>query len=400
MSPKSRRVARVLLLCEYPTLCGGEMSMLSTFDAVEQAGFEIVVAAPPIGSLAGALRRRGISTVALSCWDESGTRRSLEDLRGELARTIEKVQPDLLHANSLSMGRLSGPVAAESCLPSMAHLRDIVRLSRTAQTDLNRHTRLLAVSDAVRQFHFAAGLSDQRMVVLHNGVDLDQFQPGSPNGFLHRELNLPPEVPLIGTIGQISLRKGTDVLLEAARQVVRQNDRVHFLLVGACHSTKDEALQLEALVHAAGHDGELAGRFHLLGIRDDVSAILRELTMLLHPARQEPLGRVLLEAAASGVPIVATRVGGTEEIFPPATTAAGSSADPASSAAILVEPDQSEALALASITLLEDEGKRQQLSQAARLRATEAFDVQWAAAALIEHYHDVMDADAASTRAP
>ena len=125
-------------------------------------------------------------------------------------------------------------------------------------------------------------------------------------------------------------------------------------------------------------------------------AILRELTMLLHPARQEPLGRVLLEAAASAVPVVATRVGGTEEIFSPAFIAPV----PESTAAILVDPDQPETLARAALSLLEDESKRCQLSQAARLRATEAFDVERASAALVEHYHDVMDTDSTSTRAP
>ena len=60
----------------------------------------------------------------------------------------------------------------------------------------------------------------------------------------------------------------------------------------------------------------LAGRVHFLGNRHDVAQLLSECTALVHAARQEPLGRVLLEAAACGTAVVATDVGGTREIFP------------------------------------------------------------------------------------
>ena len=113
------------------------------------------------------------------------------------------------------MGRLSGPVAAGLSLPSVSHLRDIVSLSRQAIDDLNCHGRLLAVSEATWQFHVAQGLAAEKTFVLHNGVDLDQFRPRPPTSYLHRQLGVAPDVPLIATIGQISLRKGHDVLAAA-----------------------------------------------------------------------------------------------------------------------------------------------------------------------------------------
>ena len=59
-----------------------------------------------------------------------------------------------------------------------------------------------------------------------------------------------------------------------------------------------------------------------MGVRSDVDRMLGEATLLVHPARQEPLGRVLLEAAAAGIAVVTTTVGGTREIFPPDRNAA------------------------------------------------------------------------------
>ena len=367
----------ILLLAEYPTLFGGEMSMLSTLDTVRAAGFHVKVAAPPTGSLAEELARRDVAVVPFETNSADGLRLPLEELRRRLERLISHESPDLLHANSLSMGRVAGPVAARLGTPSIAHLRDIIKLSRAAVDDLNSHSRLVAVSQATRAFHVAAGLSANKTVVVYNGVDLELFRPQAATGYLHQELGLPDEARLIGTIGQVSLRKGLDVLLEAADLVVQQTADAHFLIVGARYSEKEESRQLEADLRVTAE--RLSGRVHLLGIRTDIARLLPELTLLVHPARQEPLGRVLLEAAAAGVPIIATDVGGTREIFPPE-----------SHAACLVSPDDTPALADEIQHLLGDEAERQRMSVAACERAVTAFDDVQAGAALVEQYREVL----------
>ena len=166
---------RLLLLCEYPTLCGGEQSMLSTLSAVADAGFEIQVAAPPEGPLIEALQQRNVPTVTLRMMDSSGQRKPLEELRDEIGKLLHVCKPDLVHSNSLSMGRIVGPVVSEQGIPSVAHLRDIIKLSRAVIRDLNCNDRLLAVSAATRVFHIEQGLSNEKTVILHNGVDLRRF---------------------------------------------------------------------------------------------------------------------------------------------------------------------------------------------------------------------------------
>jgi glycosyltransferase involved in cell wall biosynthesis len=306
----------VFLLCEYPTLSGGERSMLATLDGVRRAGIDVAVIAPPEGPLAAALAARGVEVLPFRFRDAAGRRLPQGRLREQLAQRLGRRRPGLLHANSLAMGRLSGPVVADLGLPSIAHLRDIVRLSPQAVADLNRHTRLLAVSEATRRFHAACGLDPDKTHVLHNGVELDTFQPRPGSGYLHRELGLSPEIHLVGTIGQIGLRKGQDVLLGAAALLADELPHVHYVIVGRRWSDKPESRQFETELHAAA-TGALAGRVHFLGYRSDVGRILGELCLLVHPARQEPLGRALLEGAASGAAVVATDVGGTPEIFPP-----------------------------------------------------------------------------------
>ena len=370
----------VLLLCEYATLNGGEQSMLATLDGVRRAGVTPCVLGPPEGPLAEALYAKNIELLPFPSHDADGERLSQQQRRDVLDRILRDRRPDLLHANSLAMGRLSGPVAQALRLPSISHLRDIIGISRQAMADLNCHTRLLAVSDATRAYHVARGLAADRTHVLYNGVDLSRFHPRGPTGYLHRELGLPPDSLLIGTIGQIGLRKGQEVSAAAAASLARQHPRAHYLFVGERHSQKEESRRFEADLHAAASgpaSGPLTGKFHFLGFRDDVPEILSELTLLVHAARQEPLGRVLLEAAATGLAIIATDVGGTKEIFPPK-----------SGSARLVAPDDADELAAAMIDLLMDESRRNAIAAAARNRAEEAFGIRTATAGLVSHYRE------------
>jgi glycosyltransferase involved in cell wall biosynthesis len=364
----------ILLLCEYATLNGGERSMLATLDGVRAAGFAPVVMAPAGGPLAYALAARDVELLPFECRTAEGPRRPQGDLREEVARLLHYRRPALLHANSLAMGRLSGPVAADLGIASLSHLRDIINLSNQAIADLNRNTRLLAVSHAAREFHVAAGLAAEKVFVVYNGVDLEEFRPRTPTGYVHRELGLPPETPLIGTIGQIGLRKGHDVLLRAAAAVAGRLPNVHCLIVGERYSEKEESRQFERDLHEISR-GPLAGRVHFLGFRNDVSRLLNELTLLVHPARQEPLGRVLLEAAAAGLGVVATQVGGTPEIFPPDQDAAR-----------LVLPDDAAALGAAIVELIDDPALRHRLGLAARRRAEDRFNIRDSVNALLPHY--------------
>jgi len=371
-------MAELFLLCEYPTLCGAERSMLAVLDAVRTSGFQPAVIAPAQGSLAETLRARDIEVIPF-CWrDAGGTRPPQDRLRRQLAELLRRRRPDLLDANSLATGRLSGPVARELGLASIAHLREIIKLSRQAVADLNRHARLLAVSRATRDFHVAGGMAGEKTHVLYNGVDLQKFRPRPPTGYLHRELGLAADAPLVGTIGQISLRKAQDVFVRAAALLAGRLPRVHFVVVGRRFSQKDESRRFETDLRAAA-TGDLAGRLHFLGNRNNVERLLGELTLLAHPARQEPLGRVLLEAAACGVPVAASAVGGTPEIFPASPRCAR-----------LVPPDDPHALAAAIIELLADGSLRARMGTAARRRAEETFNVHEAAARLIEHYRSVI----------
>jgi len=370
---------KVLVCCEFASLNGGEYSMLATLPVLQRAGFRITVAAPEQGPLIDVLGSMGIEHLPLPFerWRREGY--SQDKRREELAGRLRYFGPDLVHANSLSMSRLLGPIALQLRLPSLGHLRDILRLSRKAIDDINCNTRLLTVSEATRTWHIAQGLDESRTFTAHNGVDLDRFTPANRNTDLRLELGISGDTFLIGSIGQVGMRKGLDVACKAIASV-SENADVCWTIIGKRHSQKDEAVEYERQLHLLASQQPLGGRCHFLGCRDDLPGVLPSLDLLVHAARQEPLGRVLLEGAASGIAIVATDVGGTREIFPAS-----------SEAAIVVPADNAPSLSAAISRIMGDSELRNQLGRAARQRAEEAFGIQEAALRLANHYQIVLD---------
>ena len=380
MTPRTKS-HRIALLFEYATLNGGERSMLACLDWLRsrETNFEFVAIAPGQGRLAEALAARGIELIPWTIAWTDAVRMSRDQAEVGLIQAVHQANPALLHANSLAMGRLAGAIAGRLSIPTSAHLRDILNLSTAAIADLNRNQLLIAVSQATRDSHVAQGLDPDRVVVVRNGLDLVQFQPRPASGWLHRELQLPDSAILVATIGQIGLRKGQDVLAAAAPEIVRNVPDIHFLLIGERSSTKAESIEFEQAIERRFAEHNLASRLHRLGYRDDIPHVLAEIDLIVHPAHQEPFGRVLLEAAACGVPVVATHVGGTSEIVVDGLTGC------------LVPPRDPESLAAAVIGLLLSHDQRRSMSHATRARAVSEFDVARSAERLLEHWRAVID---------
>lgn len=377
------RALRVAIVCEFPTLLGGEQSLLATLRVLAaRAEWSFVVIAPPEGAFADALQSIGVTHLP---WDPLQTRQTAGPLAVEhdLRERLHSASADLVHANSLAMGRLLGRLQPELSCPTTAHLRDMCRLSAQACRELNRHGALVAVSAATRDYHQAQGVDPQRMHVVHNGIDLTQFAPrdfavtdvahpamnhvptdvppGPSN--LSAEFGLPPETRWVLNVGQICLRKGQADFVHAALAVAERHPDVHFALIGARASQKTESREYEAALHQSVAESAVADRVHFLGTRNDVPQLLREATVLLHTAYQEPLGRVLLEAMASGLPIIATDVGGTRELLPDAQHG------------LLVPAGNLATITEALHQLLNDPPRQCALAQAARLRVQQHFDV-------------------------
>ncbi len=361
---------RVAILCEFGSVNGGEHSLLALVPAIRDRGWDPVVVAPATGELAEVLAARKIEHVDFSVNDNR------DNAVERLEELLERCGAGLLHANSLSMSRLSGRLARRTGRPTTGHLRDILNLSAAALDDINANRRLLAVSHATRDHHVAAGLDPDRTRVVYNGIDPAIFRnPVRPSGWLKRELKITRPSLLVATIGQIGLRKALDVLAEAATRVETDID---YVIIGERLSRKAESVVFEDAVFTRFADSAPSGRIHRLGYRRDVPEVLAEIDLLIHPARQEPLGRVLLEAAAAGRAILATDVGGTREILTDGRTA------------ILVPADDPAALADELARLAANPNLRTRLGTAASEQVAERFPINAAAEGLVAAWRETL----------
>jgi glycosyltransferase involved in cell wall biosynthesis len=368
----------VLLAFEFPTLNGGERSILAVLRQLVGTEFEFVALAPAQGPLGEALQSVGVPTLPFDVRDAFGVRRPVERLLEEFALAIRRVRPDLVHGNSLSMARLTGSIAKQSPAVCTAHLRDIIGLSAAAVEQVNSNRALVAVSKAVRDFHAGQGVDANRMLVIHNGIELDDG-PRFRDGRLQAELGLPPESFLVASIGQICLRKGQDIFTQAAVLAATHMPTAHFLLIGERYSTKPESIAYDESINGQFAAAGLGDRFLRLGFRQDVPQLLAEIDLLVHSARQEPFGRVLLEAAAAGCPIIATDVGGTGEML-----VHGQSA-------LFVPPDDPQTLAAAMILAFADVSLRERVAAAARARVAKHFSISGAARRLADFWRGLLN---------
>ena len=172
-----------------------------------------------------------------------------------------------------------------------------------------RPRRLVFVSARLRDELAASLAADaNRCVVIPNGVDIEKFSAHHART-LRDELALPSDAILVGAVGNIRRPKDYPVLLQAARELTSKSPRYHFAIVGEGSGALFD--ELVALRDSLG----LAGRVHFLGMRDDVAALLPSFDVYALSSITEGFSIACVEAMAAGVPVVATRSGGPEEII-------------------------------------------------------------------------------------
>ena len=389
----------ILIIGEYGVLNGGERSFLTVAEHLIARGWSYVAAVPSDSDFESALQKIGVCNVGFTTHMEDGTRLSQTELRDQIANLVQTVQPCLLHANSLSMSRLVGPM--DVGVPSVGYLRDILKLSKKAMADINQNDRIVAVSDATAQWHVAHGLDADCVVTIYNGVDTKIFCPLEACGTskthtvetataaverLRSEFGFSADDRVLLYVGQIGMRKGISDLAEIFLRAVQEAPELKLLIVGERHSTKAEAIQYERDIREQLDGSSFGESVKWLGRREDVADLMRLADILLHPARQEPLGRVLLEASASALPIVTTSVGGSPEIL----TGALSSKN-------LFSVGDNEKIAQRITQLSSDDDLRRQIGQEQRENAHKRFSILQCEDSLAEVYLYVLDQAARET---
>ena len=299
----------------------------------------------PRGHFADVIEAGGVT---VECFDASGVM-SLPRVLLRLTLALRRFRPSVLqtflfHANIV--GRVAGRLARVPRIVS--GIRVAERRSRWYGR-IDRWTNWLVdhnvcVSQGVVDFAAnETGLSRRKLSVIPNGVEYEAFASATPADLT--QFGVPKDSPVCITVGRLEQQKGIDVLLDAAARVKVDHPDCHFLIVG---DGRDRAA-LQARAVELG----LAATTHFTGLRADVPNLLAAATLFVLPSRWEGMANALLEAMASGLPVVATAVEGSSELVRSGKTGllvpAGTSVELATAiGGVLAAPCHSREMALAA----------------------------------------------------
>jgi glycosyltransferase involved in cell wall biosynthesis len=222
-------------------------------------------------------------------------------------------------------------------------------------------SHVIAVSEAVARPLRRAGLGEDVLRVVYNGIDLNRYAPDDTRARAARhELGLDERLPGIGLFGQYLPYKGHATLIEAAPLILEKVPGAHFFFVGALENPPYE-VSLRAQLAKAG----LTDRFTFTGWRADVHDVMRAMDVIVVATlTPEPAALTLMEAMASGRPVVATQTGGTPEIVVDGETG------------FLFPPADAAALAERVLTLLSDRTIAADMGRRGRRRMEATFGVE------------------------
>jgi glycosyltransferase involved in cell wall biosynthesis len=346
---------KVLHATKVQGIGGAEQHLLTLLPALRERGIDARFLSLDAGADADrfhrALDARNVPWRRVPCGHDVSPR-----LAASFISTVRAERPDLLHTHMVHAD-VYGSVAAHALrLPflSTRHNDDRYLLGPFKYVDrafMSGVAGIVAISDAVREFHVRAGLPAQKLVTIHYGLD---ELPAAESELTPEAAGIPPDAPLVLAIGRL----------------IEQKD--HATLLGAFARVRDDIPDARLTILGWGRLEEATkARVRELGLEDAVllpgrvepAAWLARADVFAHTSRWEGFGIVLLEAMLSGLPVVATRVSAVPEIVVDGETG------------ILVPVGDEVAIAAALSALLADPERRQRLGEAGRGRARAEFSV-------------------------
>ncbi len=375
----------LLFLDHAPALGGAERSLLLLLKHLDRDRWQPHLACPggPLAEEAAAL---GLDVYPVPMPRLRGSARAAEKLAStarSLARLARQIGAAALIANTVRAAFYVAPAARLARVPFVWHMRDFwlsegrprwLWADRWGKGLLCRvAARVIANSHAVA-VHLPCC---DKVTVVHNGIEVEQYDPGMDGGPFRRQYGIPLDAPLVGTVGRLRPWKGQDRFLRVLARLREAIPQAWGVVVGGTPFgvEDDYPQQLRRL----GNELGLTGRVVFTGHLDDVRPALAAMDLFVHAGDPEPFGLVNLEAMAMGKAVVAFAHGALPEIVANGETG------------LLVPPAEEAALAEAVVTLLRDPARRTALGRAGRQRVQTRFTARRMADQVMAVYEQGLD---------
>lgn len=369
----TRTPVRVLFIAHDSGLYGAQRCLLDVIRHLDRGQIEPWVVVPWEGDFTIELKKLGIPFFCkmIRHWVASGnnigrSRATLllnffSNIRPRIwaiCQLIEQYEIDVVYTNTITV--LEGAIAARRTgRPHIWHVHELVKANRELKplfpsSVIAIVVRMLSTRVIVNSRFTASGYSldlrDPSVSLVYNGIDAEKQQNASISKMAYHDC-VPYEsgkARWVAIVGAIHPRKGVMCFLDAAAQIAEKHSDVNFLVIGDGSRSYVESTKLHA--RALG----IANIVHFMGWRSDVPVLLAKCAALVVAAEQEPFGLTVVEAMALGVPVIATRSGGPEEIIEDGVTG------------YLVPIKSPGSIAHAAGLILSDDGLRRRLSESAQ----------------------------------
>lgn len=371
-------------------LYGSDRTLLHLVSHLDQERFAPIVVLPEAGPLIPALEAAGAEvhiqplcvlhrTADPFYWMRFLLR--IPQSARALRNLIRTRDVRLIHSNTSHV--LDGSFAAYlTRAPHVWHIREIhtglSRVGRWLSCWMRASSQaIFAVSRASQAAFFPGRVDDPKLHIIYDGIDVTRFHPERQGAAIRAEFGLAADTPLAGVVGRIAHWKGHRAFLDAAAWVYRRCPEARFLVVGDAVTEGDLALKqaLQSQVHRLGLEEAVI----FTGVREDVPEIMAALDVHVLPSEMpEPWGLVVLEAMASGLPVIATRQGGPLEMVVDGVTGH------------LVPPNDAEAMGQAMLALFENPEQARAMGQAGRARCESMFTLERAARDMMAVYDELL----------
>jgi len=339
---------------------------------------EVAVACPE-GELGKRIDAAGIRRIPISGRDMSYGHK----LTWELIRVIGAERPHVVHTHSCLSARLAARLRRVPVVytkhnqvripnekgvtpPPPGPVRRVLNgLVASALSD-----RVIAVSEGAARELAESGVKKSMVVAIPNGIDLAPYKVAWKKRQAESRGASAKRGFLVGTVARLHRQKALDVMLEAAKLVLASEPSTRFVIAG----TGPMEDQLKAKIREL----KLEPYVKMPGFVSDVPAFLAGLDIYVLSSDYEGIALALVEATASGLPVVATAVGGVPEVIVDGFNG------------LLVPPRQPKALAQAIVRLLVDPDLARRMGDAGRKRAEELFDAKVMAEKTVKVYEEVV----------
>ncbi len=299
-----------------------------------------------------------------------------------LAKRLRQGRYDIVHTHTSKAGLLGRLAAERAGVPIVVHTphgnvfhgyfnRYVSRAFVWAERHAARRTdRIVELTPGGIEEYLEEGIGQrEQFTVIFSGIDTAPFGEAiERREDTRHELGVGPEHLLVGGVGRLEPVKGFIHFVHAARSIAESQPAARFVLAG--QGSLDRELRSEA--------APLSGRFQFLGLREDVPRLMAALDVLVVPSLNEGMGRVLLEAGAAGVPVVASDVGGIPDIVDDGETG------------LLVPPRDATAIAEAVLSLLHTPERRSLMGATARAKVVPHFSLESMVARIENLYEELL----------